>query len=1145
MTRDKIETTLHERRQSTRVWLVVSCVLFLVLSGLVQFALAQETTANLQGVVKDQTGAVVVDATVELTGTAIMGTRKQVTDKSGAYRFTSLPPGEYTLTVTAQKFRAFKQTNIQLSAGREPTIDVQLQVGAAGEVVEVTAEAPQVDVTSSKVAATVERVLLENLPTGRSFQSVIPFAPGARQEPLQSTSGNRTGGFQIDGASDSENAYLIDGVNTTNIQNGGVGKNFQTDFLQEVQIKSSSFEAEYGGALGGVINAIPKHGSNAWHGEFKTYLQLSALNANDPCASGFTSSGFSTFCGQRLRPGTTLKGRFDGVPEYYVPKKDARHILEPGFEVGGPILKDKLWLFSSYIPTIDTTRRTTTFTATGAVGPRTLINTFTQHNAYTRLDYQPFNQLRLNGSWNYAYSRNAGQLGQPDSVTGQTNLGASSDPSTLRGDTGTVNPLSVYAFGGDWTPSSRLVVSARYGYLFTNTSDRGKPQGLRFLYNTGAIPVGCTAPCTPSVDAKGNLFPTTTPFHDATFNNMSSNLQTVFDAYRRNSFNGDASYLVSNLWGSHTFKGGYAWMRQGNDVTRDFVTQFVTINWGDTYSPVTSTTACDAIIATNTANGFLLPKCQGLYGYFTVGNNVVNTGGDRTYSNALYFQDSWQPSFIRGLTLNLGVRFDEERLPPYDPKRFPSVEFGWGEKIAPRLGGAYDLLHNGKVKVYASYGKFYDIMKMGLSRGSFGSDYWHNCVYALDSVNINAITPTGTLGGGCPASGPAPGVTVGRFIENADFRATKADPRDPAIDPNMKPMLQHEFVTGVDWAITKNWSLESRYSRKRLDRTIEDMAITDNLGFYIGNPGTPFADLLHRQFVDDPAVGLQGPLCPDCPATVPAIRRYDGVEFSLSRRPGAGKWYGKISYTYSSLTGNYAGLTNTDPTDGQGGRHSPNNHRAFDIPTMTYLPSGKIDDGPLATDRPNTLKMTGYYNLKWLGQGTFIGFNQAIFQGTPESTCLSVVGTTSACQWAEGRGNRVKFHQDPVSGDLIKDGVVRGARTPAFFQTDLTLRQEFHVSKDHENYRLTFEADIFNLLNQHSVLAIQETLLAGGKLISPKQAALPGVPADPKVNWKMLMTGYDYVAEINKELLPMASRYGLPVVFQGARNMRIAAKFTF
>src|SRR5262245_62403231 len=104
--------------------------------------------------------------------------------------------------------------------------------------------------------------------------------------------------------------------NTTNIQNGGVGRNFQQDFLQEVQIKSSSFEAEYGGALGGVINAIPKRGSNEWHGEVKTYFQTSAFMANDACASGFTAStGGSATCGLRINPKTSLNNntRQDGA----------------------------------------------------------------------------------------------------------------------------------------------------------------------------------------------------------------------------------------------------------------------------------------------------------------------------------------------------------------------------------------------------------------------------------------------------------------------------------------------------------------------------------------------------------------------------------------------------------------------------------------------------------------------------------------------------------------------------------------------------------------------------------------------------------------------------------------------------------------
>ncbi len=1115
------------------------CAFMLLL--LLPMSFAQETTAGIQGMVKDPSGAVVGNATIEVTSPALIGSKKVQTDSAGAYRVTGLPPGTYTLTVTAPNFRSYKQTGIELSAGRLPSIDVQLQVGTVAETIEVSGAAPIVDVTQSKVAVTVSEDVLQNIPKGRSFQSVIPFAPGARQEPLQGGTSSRDNGFQIDGASDSENVYLIDGINTTNIQNGGVGKSFQTDFIQEVQIKSSSFEAEFGGALGGVVNAVPKRGSNTWHGEVLTYLRTNALNANDPCASGYTSggagtfAGFSTVCGLRLdptKPQLNASQRLDGTPEYYVPRKDDRRIIEPGFQIGGPLFKDRLWLFTSYIPTFDVIRRRTTFTRLNP-GPRTLTQQFTQHNAYTRLDYRMLNSLRLFAGWNYGYSRSQGQLGSPDSAYGQLNTGATTDPSTLRGDFGTVNPLAVYTFGGDWTPTSKLVVTARYGYFFQNNRDVGRPVGTRYVYQTTVN--------SSSRDLQGNPFPASS-FNTAGFANISSNLQTIFDAYKRNTFNGDASYFVGRfLGGTHTFKGGYAWMRQGNEVLRNFNTAAVNLFWNTSYTPVTNSAACDTIKAQNLAQ-YGQAKCQGLYGIFVVGTGVTNTGTDKTYSQALYIQDAWTVG--HGLTLNLGVRFDQERLPPYDPKRFPSVEFGWSEKIAPRIGGSYDLLHNGKVKVYASYGKFYDIMKMGLSRGSFGSDYWHNCVYAMDDADFTKITPTFSLGGGCPPSGPAPGVTVGRFIENVDFRATKADPRDPAIDPNFKPMLQHEYVAGADWAITPTWSLETRYSRKRLDRTIEDMAITDNLGFYIGNPGTRFADVLHRPVILNSAVGPVGPLCPECPPVVPAIRRYDGLEFRLAKSP-TGKWFGAVSYTYSRLRGNYAGLTNTDPTDGQGGRHSPNNHRAFDLPNMTYTALGTIDDGPLSTDRPHTAKVYGFYRLRWLGMESLVGFTQAAFQGTPISTCLSVIGTSSACQWAEGRGNFVKYHRAP-NGDYVKDGVVRNARSDNYFQTDMTFRHEVKVSKTNENLRLAFEANISNLFNQRAGVAYDEFVLGdtANTVISPPRPSR-GIPDDPNVDWNFVMRGFDYIAELNKEGLTPRSRYGLPQVFQGARNMRLAVRFIF
>jgi hypothetical protein len=407
-------------------------------------------------------------------------------------------------------------------------------------------------------------------------------------------------------------------------------------------------------------------------------------------------------------------------------------------------------------------------------------------------------------------------------------------------------------------------------------------------------------------------------------------------------------------------------------------------------------------------------------------------------------------------------------------------------------------------------------------------------------------------------------VTVGRFIENVDWRATKADPRDPAISPTMKPMAQHENSVGVDWAINSNWSLETRYSRKRLDMAIEDMAITDNLGFYIGNPGSLFADVLHRPVVipDDSGNNYLTtvPFCAECPKVVPAIRRYDGVEFKLSRRP-TNKWFGSISYTYSKLRGNYAGLTNTDPTDGGGGRHSPNNHRGFDIPTMTYLPNGQIDDGPLSTDRPSTAKAYGFYRQNWGGKlggmATILGVTQFLYQGTPISTCLGVVGSTSSCQWAEGRGNFVNFTR-AANGDWVKGNVEENKRTPAYIETDIVVRHEIPMSKKNENSKLSFEANITNLFNQRAPMIYSE-VAEGTNIINPARAKR--LPGDLGVDWAKVMNGYNYLDAVNAtgvfagtvpgsstkiaNPLTLATRYGMASGFQFARSIYLTVRYAF
>src|SRR5215471_18653099 len=141
---------------------------------LVPDAPAQETTAGIQGSVKDPSGSAVPGATVEVTSPSLIGVRKVQTDSLGEYRLSALPPGIYAIAASAPGFRTYKQGGIDLTVGRMPSLDIKLEVGAVAETVEVSGEAPVVDVTQSKVATTVQHEVLDNLPKGRSFQTLIP-----------------------------------------------------------------------------------------------------------------------------------------------------------------------------------------------------------------------------------------------------------------------------------------------------------------------------------------------------------------------------------------------------------------------------------------------------------------------------------------------------------------------------------------------------------------------------------------------------------------------------------------------------------------------------------------------------------------------------------------------------------------------------------------------------------------------------------------------------------------------------------------------------------------------------------------------------------------------------------------------------------
>jgi hypothetical protein len=975
------------------------------------------------------------------------------------------------------------------------------------EVVEVRSDSAIIDVISSKSIVNVTEAIMDAVPKGRSFLGMVALAPGARFEPLQSLARSAPG-FQIDGASSAENTFAIGGQNTTHIQTGQAAFEPPTDFFQVVTVKSSGFEAEHGGALGGVINAVTKRGGSAWHGSGLLYYRNDVLDANE-------------FGVARKDPQASFDAanRLSEPLEVYDRIKDDIRIIEPGFELGGPLGTDRLELFISYIPHLETNTRTVQVPGAGATAFERSENT---HHAVGRLDFRATDTLQTGASWNYAYTRTRG-IDRPDAdgLDGEFNSGAATP---RRADRGRTLPNTTWGLYADWTPLPTVVVSARFGDWTSDRQDRGTPSGTRHFFDTSSI----------GVVSLGGIPVDSTFEQGATFANIGDNTAIVFDDFERRSFSNDLSYFFNAL-GGHNLKGGWAWNELSNNLQESDVTSLVRITWGDTFTPSTTTgvTNCAAIDIANGGNG-----CRGEFGYWFI-QDFQRRGQAGSTNWAFYLQDSWKVG--GGVTLNLGVRFDKEFLPSY--AQGPGIvakpiAFAFGDKVAPRLGAAWDVLGTGKLKLFGSWGWFYDIMKFEMPRGLFGGDYWHNCTFTLESDDYTQIIPTLTNGFACNSG--ATGALPGTFIEEQDFRIPaniEAD-IDELIDPNLKPMRQYEFTLGSEFALTSDIGIELRYNRKRLKRTIEDVGIRTPLGeqFTMSNPGegVSFAPLR------DDCVGCPGEDTSDLPPMPLPVREYDGVEIRFNKRL-TNNWYSLVSYTWSRLHGNYSGLTSTD----EGGRSSPNVNRFFDEQPMLFDANGEATFGPLPTDRPHTFKFFGGYQLNYLGMSTMLSASQVWFSGSPISYAQDF--TFAAPTFPFGRANWADLSRDPATGDVILDGIRNGARLSQFTQTNLNIRHEFKLSQSNEALRFAVELNLLNLFNQRNIIRLQNRIEQS--IFSFVQ--FNSTQSKSGINYPAYFAGYDPIAAYNAAGLTLNSTYGeatefrLATPFQIPRTVRIKLAIVF
>ena len=1069
------------------------CVFLMLLFALTSTSFAQETTGNIEGTIVDEAGSVVpgISITVRSIGSSAGFRRNVVSGEDGTFFLPQVPPGTYEVTSAEDRgFAAASVDNIIVSLGKTSSVKLTVRPSVSATVSVNATDSAVIDTTDQKIQTNIGQQEIESVPKGTNFTTILKVAPAVRNEPL-------SGGFQVDGASGSENTFVIDGQEVTNFRTGTLNTNNDLPFqlIQEVQVKSSGFEAEFGGATGGVINVVTKGGNNEFRGEVGIAFTPQRLEGSfRPVQTTFTRNG-------------------EQLVEYFQAPKDEGISFFPSASLGGPIIKDRLWFYGSYTPQIFDFERTITSFSNPDPAIRTAVQNdtyrFRQKNEYAfgRIDAAPTDKIRISASytWNPIIQEGlfpggvtlAGQLtaglggvGSIPRITfadGTTKVGP--DLNNFRGGRQTSNITNVQ---GVWSVTNNIILTARYGYSFLNEK----------LGNYGIPPVG--APLIRCSVSSINVPAEAGCLNGQSFGANAS--ETLFDISTRKTFDIDGAFFL-NLGGSrHAFKAGYQENRLANKIastnTPDLFIRYGNATNGATVSAL---------------SGRPIPTSPGAIGAGQL--TRFGTNGDVSSKNqAIFLQDKFQVG--NRLTLSLGFRIEKENVPSF-VEGLPGIEFNWADKFTPRIGGAYDLTGDGKNKIFANYGWFHDRFKYELPRGSFGGDFFRRDYFEIfpgdgpaSQFTIAFVIGTNPdlPGGNCPVPGGIPNST-GRSICQRDFRAPANIPGEVlqvgGIDPDLKPFRQSEFTVGYERQLSQNYIFSSRYTHKQVDRAVEDLGFINSNGaevFLIGNPGLGLAE---QTFLDAGLIPTK------------AQRDYDAIEVRLDKRL-SDNFYFNASYTYSRLFGNYGGLASSD----ENGRTSPNVNRNFDSPISGFTASGERDNGLLRTDRPHVFKIYGGYNVNWNGNNTteFSGF-QNISSGTPETTNVTVLGVSTIPLFERG--------------DL--------GRTETFTQTDLGIRHRYRFGRDNR-LTLVAELDIINLFDESNVLSLFRPFADGITFDESDFGFTTGTPDENLLNFLRAFQTTSFSSEIVqtvRDAHAVDARYGLPNTFQGPRSVRFGFRLIF
>ncbi len=879
----------------------------------------------------DPSGAVIQNATVIITGSA--GEQRATTNLRGEAVFLNLIPGQYRVRVQQPGFRAYESSNIQVMASQRAPVRAQLEPGQVTETIQVTETAVTVDTTTTTTGSNLTQEVFTNLPVGRNVASLFSLAPGVAPsgDPVLGTSNP-----SISGSSGLENQYIIDGINTTDQGYGsfgvfsniygslGTGVNF--DFVREVQVKTGGFEAQYGQALGGIVNVVTASGGNELHGAVygystprwgsRTYLQ--------------PNTGFGKYGPRTATPQTEIH---------------AQRAWDAGFNIGGPLIRDKFFWYGSFDPSFSFLTRM----APQGFAARNAGDVITETRSWNwvgKLNYNISDNHHLEGT----------AFGDPTRTpSGFHRSLVREELESIRSslDYGTRN----WAVKYNGLLGANTVLSGNFAWNHTSFTET--PAVNAWSVRNYALPIPGVAQYT----TQGGV-----GFME---NNDGDNKQVAAMITRN-----------ATLLGGHQIDIGY----QFNDVNYAAIRMYSGPNFplpaapgiaaGDVGKPVHGALWYFYPTRTGPQINPNLPATQTFNNVYRLvrGNFSDPSVATDTRYHSAFVQDAW--SLSRFLTLKLGVRWEEQRL----AGNFSRYTFAgnW----APRLGFIVDPTGSRKTKIFANWGRFFEKIPQDLAVRSMSKEsayfFWVQAPGQPSANSLPGLPPTAAnvIPGTVVASGTSPTIIYG----------------------GTKSMYQDEVAGGIEHEFGRGFVVSSRFIYRDLKRGLEDISgVTAEQAlagspqqYVISNPSAKLDIFNNPQACTigtancDPDTGFtfgSGDLGSDgLPDLFPDMRRvYKSWELQAEKRFGS-NWSILANYRLAKLFGNYEGLFRND-----NGQSDPNITSLFDFAFSPAL-ADQFRVGVLPTDRRHIANFYGNYLLF---NRVNIGAGWQVLSGTPITGLLA------------------------------------------------------------------------------------------------------------------------------------------------------------